>query len=203
MTAQPASAFSRAGKSRRAAPRSCAPLSRSRNVATPLRQFVVADQHRGAGADPVGPPHAALQIAGIAELDDEPGVAQLLGELQRARFGRLADRHQRDRPRRRRRLVDQHRQPLDAGRPADPRHRRPAHQLDQPVITPAGQHRALRAEIGRDELEDGVRVIIEAAHQPRVEPVFDAEPVEPVAHPRKELARRLVQDSRRKRAPRR
>ena len=46
------------------------------------RQLVVAEQDRGARADPVGPPHAALQIAGIAEIDDQPGIAQLFGQRQ-------------------------------------------------------------------------------------------------------------------------
>ena len=45
--------------------------------------------------------------------------AQLLGELERRQLDAIADRHDRDRTRQRRRLVQQHRQALDAGRPAD------------------------------------------------------------------------------------
>ena len=43
----------------------------------------------------------------------------------------------------------------------------PPSALDQPVVAPAGDHRALRAQPVGDELERGVAVIIEAAHQPR------------------------------------
>src|SRR3546814_5398769 len=44
---------------------------------------------------------------------------------------------------------------------------RAAERLDQPVIAAAAKHRALRAQPLGDELERGVAVIIEAAHQPR------------------------------------
>ena len=46
------------------------------------RHFVVAEQDRGARADPVGPPHPALQIPGIAEFDAQARIAQPLGETQ-------------------------------------------------------------------------------------------------------------------------
>src|SRR3546814_18572038 len=63
------------------------------------------------------------------------------------------------------RCVDQHRQPLDPGGPADCGGMRAAERLDQPVIAAAAKHRALRAQPLGDELERGVAVIIEAAHQ--------------------------------------
>ena len=176
----------------------CSPLSRSRTVATPRASS--SSPSSTAARAPIRSARRMrrCRLPGIAELDDEPGVAQPSASTSMPRFGGLADRHQRDRARRRRRLGDQHRQPLDAGGPADPRHRRPAHQLDQPVVAAAGHHRALRAEIGRDELEGGVGVIVEAAHQARVQPVGDAEPVEPVAHPREERRATPRSDSRRK-----
>ncbi len=65
------------------------------------------------------------------------------------------------------RRLDQHRQPLDPGRPADRRRRRAAEAFDQAVIAAAGDHRALRAEPVGDELEGGVAIIIEAADQAR------------------------------------
>ena len=37
--------------------------------------------------------------------------------------------------------------------------------LDEAVISPSGQNRALTAGVRRDELEDGARVVIKAAHK--------------------------------------
>src|SRR3546814_8406345 len=54
------------------------------------------------------------------------------------------------------RCVDQHRQPLDPGGPADCGGMRAAERLDQPVIAAAAKHRALRAQPLGDELERGV-----------------------------------------------
>ena len=113
--------------------------------------------------EPVGAAHPALQVPGIGQLDHDTGVAQFLAELQRNALAGLAERHQHNRGRRRERLVDEQCESLDAGRPADPRHRRTAHHLDQPVIAAAGKHRPLCAEIGGDELENRVGVIVETA----------------------------------------
>ena len=95
----------------------------------------------------------------------------------------------------RRRRVDQHRQPLDPRRPADRRRVRPAELLDQAVIAAAGDHRALRAKPVGDELERGVAVIIEPAHQVRVELVGDAGRVEPGADLAEEILRLGRQES--------
>ncbi len=81
---------------------------------------------------------------------------------------------------------------LDAGGPANPGHRWAPHQLDQAVIAPTGQYGALRAKIGCDELEDRMRVVIQAAHQSLVQAVGNADAVEPGPHFGEEIARRVI-----------
>ncbi len=121
------------------------------------------------------------------------GVAQGLGDDQRPCLSGVPDRDHRDLPRRRRRLGNQHRQPLDPGGPADSGQRRAAHDLDQPVVTSAAHDRALRAEIGGNELESRVSIVIETAHQTGVETIADPQPVQPVAHPREKIPRSGIQ----------
>src|ERR1700689_1675295 len=145
-------------------------------------QLVLAEDHGRARLDLVGAAHALLQIAGIGQIDREAGAAQLLRQFQRRAFAFRADRHQRNRPRRRRRLGDHQRQALDAAGPADARRFRAAHYAHQPVVTPAGQHRALRSQFGGRELEGGVAIVIEAAHEARILPVGYSEPVEALLH---------------------
>ena len=111
-----------------------------------------------------------------------PAAAQLGGDAQRLGLGRLAERHERRVDAARRRRVDQHRQPLDPGRPADRRRRRPAEALDQAVIAAAGDHRLCAPRSVGDEFEGGVAVIIEAAHQARVAGPGDPDRVEPGGH---------------------
>ncbi len=75
-------------------------------------------------------------------------------------------------------------QPLDADAEADARARRPADGLGQPVVAPTPADGVLRrGERRRRELEGGAGVVVEAAHQTRLEPVGHAELVEAVAHP--------------------
>ena len=50
----------------------------------------------------------------------------------------------------------------------------PAEQLDQAVVAAAAADRALRALLRRRYLEDGARVVVEAAHEARVEGDWDA-----------------------------
>ena len=57
---------------------------------------------------------------------------------------------------------------LLAQRPADGRRGLTAELRDQPVVASAGAHRILRAELGRHPLENGVRVVVEPAHQARI-----------------------------------
>src|SRR5512135_792082 len=52
-----------------------------------------------------------------------------------------------------------------ADREADPRRLRPAEVEDELVVAPAAEQRVLRAEAGGSDLEDGARVVVEAADQ--------------------------------------
>ena len=92
-----------------------------------------------------------------------------------AAFGGIADRDDGDRGRGRRGCVHQHGQALDPGGPADGGGQRAAHFGDQPVVAAAGHDGALGAELGGDELERGVAVVVEAADDARVFPEWDAE----------------------------
>src|SRR5581483_3131535 len=55
-------------------------IAHGRGVA---RKLVLAQDHRGARADLVGPLHAARDIARVAQIDGEAGTAQLVGGLHR------------------------------------------------------------------------------------------------------------------------
>ncbi len=107
----------------------------------------------------------------------------------RRRLGRSAHGHDRDIDALRRRLIQQHGEPFDARRPADGRCLRPAERLHQPVIAPARQHGALRAQPVGHELEGGVTIIIEPAHQPVVAGPRDPGRVQPPGHALEEGAR--------------
>ena len=65
------------------------------------------------------------------------------------------------------RSPNQHRQPLDPRSPADRRGMRAAEAFHQPVVAPAAEHGALRAEAVGDEFERGVAVIVEPADERR------------------------------------
>ena len=101
------------------------------------RDVVVADDHRGACADPVGALHPPPQIAAIRHLGTDAGVAQRLQDVERRRLRAVADRHHGDGRRRGRRVAQQHGQTVDAGGPADCGRGRAAHLVDQPVIATA------------------------------------------------------------------
>jgi hypothetical protein len=64
-----------------------------------------------------------------------------------------------------------------------------AHHTHQPVIAPAAQNRALGTEVMGYELEGGMTIIIEPAHEPRIEAIGDPERIEPGTHLGKEVAR--------------
>ncbi len=71
--------------------------------------------------------------------------------------------------------------------------------FDQPVIAPAAEHRALRAEPVGDEFERGVAIIIHSAHEPRGAGPFDARRIEPGRDRAEEifrLARQKIVDHR-------
>src|SRR5690606_14123312 len=65
--------------------------------------------------------------------------------------------------------------------------------LDEPIVASAGADRALRAEPVRDPLEDRARVVIEPAHEPRVDLVLDPGVLEQPPQPLEVLARPLVE----------
>ena len=71
--------------------------------------------------------------------------------------------------------VHQHGEAFDPGGPADRGGHRAAHFGDQPVVAAAGHDGALGAELGGDELERGVAVVVEAADDAGVFPKRDAE----------------------------
>ncbi len=77
--------------------------------------------------------------------------------------------------------------PLDAGRPAHARRGRPAELLDEAVIASTAADTALRAERVGGELEHGPGVVVETAHERRVELVGDAGDVEQLADLREVL----------------
>ena len=134
-----------------------------------------------AGADPVGVLELALEAAaGEVDLGRQPGVAQLDGERHRplalAESSAIATKA--SRPGRRLLLVERQQDPLDPGRPADRRRRRPAELLDQAVVAAAAADLRLRPERVADEGEDRPRVVVEAADQGRVDHVVDAGRVE-------------------------
>src|SRR5579875_269785 len=154
-------------------------------------ELVLAEKNGGACTELVGALHAPRDIAMKAELDGDAGMAQIPRKAQRLRLG--ADRHDRHRPRRRRRVARQHGETLDAAGPADGGRRRAAHGLRESVIAPAREHSALSAQGRGGELEDGVAVIVEPAHDARIEVIGDAEGIEGALHLLEETARRLVE----------
>src|SRR3546814_2234484 len=99
----------------------------------------------------------------------DTNTAKIGKYLLRGDFRRLAHRHDGDLDAFSFRCVDQHRQPLDPGGPADCGGMRAAERLDQPVIAAAAKHRALRAQPLGDELERGVAGIIERSEEQQSE----------------------------------
>src|SRR5207248_2461496 len=81
-------------------------------------------------------------------------------------------------------LRDEQRQPLDAGREADPRDVGTSELLHQSVVASAAGHGVLGAETGSgDRLVRRARVVIEAAHQLRVHDEGNPQAVERLLHP--------------------
>src|SRR5207248_1093028 len=60
--------------------------------------------------------------------------------------------------------------------------RRPTQLFDQSVVPTAAAESALRAELRVRELEGGLRVVVEAAHQPRLAPEPDAQRLQRLRH---------------------
>src|SRR4030095_12461571 len=142
-----------------------------------LGQLVLTQDDGDAGIQLVGALHALAHVAGIAEVGRQPGTAGFVGETHRFALPFLSDRHQSERPARLRLLLEQHHAALDAAGPTDARSFRPAHDADQAVIAAAAHHGALGPEIGGDDLEAGVAVIVQPAHQARIDRVRNADGV--------------------------
>ena len=139
------------------------------------RDVVVAEDDRGARADAVGALHAAAKVAAIRHLGADAGVAQRLQHVERAASAASPIGTTATAAGAAGGSVQQHGQALDAGGPADRGRGRAAHFLHQAVVAAAAHHRALRAELVGDELERGVAVVVEAAHDARVLPERHAE----------------------------
>ena len=139
-----------------------------------LGELVVADDDGGAGIELVGPLHAPFHVAAIVLFDGDAVAAQGAGDAERLGLGCQPERRDHDGPWQGRRLVAQHHQAFDAARPADAGRRRPAQLGDQPVIAATAQHRALGADMAGHELEGGMGVVVEAAHQAGIDLERDA-----------------------------
>jgi hypothetical protein len=91
-------------------------------------------------------------------------------------------------------------EPLDARGEPDAWGRLPAELADETVVATSAEHGRLSvADVGGDELERGVGVVVEAAHEAGRHRVGDAEPVEAVEDPvvvRLGLRRQVVGDLR-------
>src|SRR5215472_12141965 len=122
------------------------------------RKLVLTQDHRGARADLVGPLHAPRDVARISQIDGKAGAAQLVGRLEGSGFARLANGNDGNWTRRRGRRLDQERETLDPGGPADSGGVGSAHQRHEAVVAAAAEHRALRPQIRGHELERGMAI---------------------------------------------
>ena len=167
------------------------PLLAGRHVAQ-LRRAVGLEDQDARGADPVGVFELALEAApGQVDLGREPGVAQLDRQRHRplAAGPASAIATKASRPAASLLLVQRQQDPLDPGRPADRRRRRPAELLDQAVVAAAAADLRLGAERVADEGEDRARVVVEAADQGRVDLVGDRRPRRAAPAPRRSARR--------------
>ena len=115
-------------------------------------------------------------------------LAQCFGEREAPLQGGLALQHQIDMRRlfvRQGAEVTQFDQALKPERKADRRRRPGAVLFDEAVIAPARTDRALRPEPIRDPFKYGLAVIIKAAHQARIDPVFNPGAVQDLPQPGK------------------
>src|SRR5690606_33642747 len=110
-----------------------------------------------------------------AEREPQPryAVAQLLGELEAVAPLRVAGRNQIRIGRRirggRSLRLQQLDDALDAERPTDGGRLAATELRDEPVVAAARTYGALRAELVGDPLEDGTRIVVETAHEPRIQ----------------------------------
>ena len=74
--------------------------------------------------------------------------------------------------------LEHHQKALEAEREADRRRLGPPSERTRPVVAAAAADGALRAEHARGDLEDRALVVVEAAHDPRIDDVRDAGQIE-------------------------
>ena len=107
-----------------------------------------------------------------------PCAPRLVGELERGalrlRRASASATNRSTELARDRQLAGGQQHPLDPRRPARGRRRRAAELLDQAVVAAAAADARLRAERVGGELEHGPRVVVEAAHERRIELVAEA-----------------------------
>ena len=149
------------------------------------RRALLAEDRDPARPDPIRLLELPLQRAPRQlELRRQPGPARLVRDLEAGGPVRLAhvgdeqvdDRHGDGL------LPGREQDPLDPRRPADARGRRAAELLDEAVVAAAAADTGLRAERVARELEDRARVVVEPAHERRVDLVRQVGAVEQRAH---------------------
>ena len=115
-------------------------------------------------------PETSRRVAGR----DEERVGGLLGAVRAVRARELDD-------------------PLEAEREADGRRVAAAELRDEAVVAAARAHRRLGPELVRDPLEHRARVVVEAAHEPRIQLKRDADVREQLLHALEVRARLRVE----------
>ncbi len=150
-----------------------------------LGEFVLPEHQRQPRPRTVGRLHRALEATiAVSQVDTDPGGAQSACDTDEFGFGRRAQRHSEDLAAGRLGARDtlglqrQHR-PVDADPEPDARQILLGAQLShQTVVAPAAADARLRTETVVDEFERGLRVVVQAAHQTRVDLVDDTQPVQ-------------------------
>ncbi len=148
----------------------------------------ISDDHRRAGAEPVRLLQLPLHgTPGLLHLGAVPLRAQQACEPVRLRnrLG-LRERHVHA-PLGLLLALGRKQDPLHARRPADAGRRRATELGDQPVVAPTAAEGALGTQPRGLELEQRARVVVEPAHERRVDLVGDARVVEQRAHGREVL----------------
>jgi hypothetical protein len=120
------------------------------------------------------------------QVDRKAGAAQASATRKAAPRPRpdAPDRHRARGPRGLALILPQREQALDAHGEAAGRRRLAAQLLDQAVVAAAGADRALRAELVGHPLEHGEVVVVQAAHQARVDAIGNAGVLEQGCTPR-------------------
>ena len=133
----------------------------------------------------------AARVVGLAA---EAPAAELRHQCEHAgAVGLLVGVDEHVDPRLRRVEIEREEQPLDPGPEPDRGGRRAAYLLDDVVVAAAAADRALGSDRLVHELEGRARVVVEPAHERRLELVADAVRVEVAAHGVEVLAARVAQ----------